>query len=336
MLLESYLGVQVHDFKLVNAVFDENAAKISQTYKPIINTTKQLLDISTRSDTLKTRTEELILQFANHPKQVSSQLILFQELCLSSNILPDENILDLSPDITHLLDQLDPSDQRMLLVQSLTFCWLRDGEIASSAKILEESKEAVVVDPQEESKGASGEEKDYLKYLIKMRRLKPSMIDSAQTHKDLFTAKLVSLKYPNMYLGQLQKQPDNPKDRAYLGLDQLIKLRQESLIYAQKDLMKEPLSLISNLKFIQGLMYNSRIKDAQKAYALLQKKIDSGMITMDQASDQDRESLADLDLILNQDSASQSKSKVIPDSLAQLATQKKLKIESEDPDEFTT
>ena len=72
MLLESYLGVQVHDFKAVNAVFDENVAKISHTYQPIINTTKQLLDISTRSDTLKTRTEELILQFSTNPKQVSS------------------------------------------------------------------------------------------------------------------------------------------------------------------------------------------------------------------------------------------------------------------------
>ena len=89
MLLESYLGVQVHDFKAVNAVFDENAAKISKTYQPIIKITKQLLDISTRSDALKTRTEELILKFANHPKQVSANLILFQELCLSSNNLPD-------------------------------------------------------------------------------------------------------------------------------------------------------------------------------------------------------------------------------------------------------
>ena len=50
-------------------------------------------------------------------------------------------MLDLSEDVSHLIEQLEVSEQRMLYVQSLIFCWLRDGEIASSAKINDGSVE---------------------------------------------------------------------------------------------------------------------------------------------------------------------------------------------------
>ncbi len=62
----------------------------------------------------------------------------------------------------------------------MIFCWLRDGEIASSAKIQDGAGESDAVAPQETTViNTSSSEKDYLKYLIKMRRLKPAVIDSA-------------------------------------------------------------------------------------------------------------------------------------------------------------
>lgn len=68
--------------------------------------------------------------------------------------------------------------------------------------------------------------KDYLKFLIKASRIKPKTIDSISTHKDLIHAKFASMKYPHMYTGELQKQPENPKDRTYVGLQQLLKAKQ--------------------------------------------------------------------------------------------------------------
>jgi len=58
------------------------------------------------------------------------------------------------------------------------------------------------------------------------------MLDSIATHKDLLSAKLASLKHPNMYLGEPQRQPENPKDRTYIGLEQLIKAKQQKLLFA--------------------------------------------------------------------------------------------------------
>ena len=68
----------------------------------------------------------------------------------------------------------------MLIIQCLTMCQLRDGEIAASAKI-QDGQTGVV----EESKDENGVTKDYLRYLIKASRIKPQVIDSIQTHKDL-------------------------------------------------------------------------------------------------------------------------------------------------------
>jgi hypothetical protein len=76
--------------------------------------------------------------------------------------------------------------------------------------------------------------------LIKASRIKPKIIDSISTHKDLLHAKLLSLKHPYMFSGELTKQPDNPKDRVYIGFGQLIKHKQQQLLFAQKELMMNP------------------------------------------------------------------------------------------------
>ena len=87
-----------------------------------------------------------------------------------------------------------------MIVQSLKFCQIRDGEIAGNAKIQDGWTGEI-----EESKDANGKTKDYLRYLIKASRIKPKIIDSIQTHKDLLQAKLASYNYPHMYIGQNQK-----------------------------------------------------------------------------------------------------------------------------------
>ena len=84
---------------------------------------------------VKERTEALIAQFKNTPRQVASSLILLQELCIEQNILPNNNVLDLGEEIMEQIESLDLNDQRTLIIQSLTFCQIRDGEISSNAKI---------------------------------------------------------------------------------------------------------------------------------------------------------------------------------------------------------
>jgi len=59
---------------------------------------------------IKTKTEELIVQFKSSPTQVISSLLLMQEICLQSNVLPNANVLDLSEDIVTSIEQLELSD----------------------------------------------------------------------------------------------------------------------------------------------------------------------------------------------------------------------------------
>lgn len=62
--------------------------------------------------------------------------------------------------------------------------------------------------------------------MVRAARIKPKLLDSIQTHKDLLNAKLNSLKFPDSYLGKPVKSPDNPKDRTYIGLEQILRFRQ--------------------------------------------------------------------------------------------------------------
>ena len=56
---------------------------------------------------LKAITEELITLFKSYPKQASSALILHQEYCLQSGVLPEGNVLDLALDVMPLIEQLE-------------------------------------------------------------------------------------------------------------------------------------------------------------------------------------------------------------------------------------
>jgi len=58
------------------------------------------------------------------------------------------------------------------------------------------------------------------------------------------------------------RQPENPKDRTYIGLEQLLKARQQRLVFAQKALMKEPFSVQAHIEFVWGLIFNSRAPEA--------------------------------------------------------------------------
>ena len=173
--------------------------------------------------------------------------MLMQELCIEQKVLPDNNILDLSEEIMEQIEMLDLPDQRTIIIQSLIFCQIRDGEIASNARI-QDGKTGEFTEEEKTDANASG--KDYLKYLIKASRIKPKMVDSIQTHKDLLFAKLHSLKFPHMHIGQPLKMPENPNNRAYIGLEQLIKHNMQKLLFAQKQIMKDPTSLRANINFV--------------------------------------------------------------------------------------
>ena len=75
---------------------------------------------------------------------------------------------------------------------------MRDGEIKSNASI-QDGAEGAREERKDQGKSTGA---DYLKFLIKASRIKPKMIDSISTHKDLLTAMLASMKYPQSYLGE--------------------------------------------------------------------------------------------------------------------------------------
>ena len=73
----------------------------------------------------------------------------------------------------------------MILVQSLRFCQMRDGEIFQNTKIVEKGVVEEEEKKEEESMG-------YNKYVIQAGRYKPEYIDSMATQKDLLRLYLTS------------------------------------------------------------------------------------------------------------------------------------------------
>ena len=82
-------------------------------------------------------------------------------------------------DIQTQLSSLGAKEQKMILIQSLRFCQMRDGEIFQNAKIVEKGQ--LMVDQEQKEDESMG----YNKYVIQASRFKPECIDSMATHKDL-------------------------------------------------------------------------------------------------------------------------------------------------------
>ena len=74
--------------------------------------------------------------------------------------------------------------------------------------------------------------KGYTKYIIMASRLKPAYIDSMPTHKDLLRLYLNSRSNPAKLSQSLYKCTTNPKDATKKGLDQIVKIRKQELLFA--------------------------------------------------------------------------------------------------------
>ena len=96
--------------------------------------------------------------------------------------------------------------------------------------------------------------------------------------------------------------------------------------------MKDPSSLKANVAFIWGLIYNSRIPDALKAYNVLQRKMQTLLIMMTEASDADTESLEQINQVLNQQEAQGATA--VGKTIQRLCSESKLANESTDPEEY--
>ena len=217
LLIEAYFGTTIHDFNSLMMKFEETSTTVEGAkFGPLLEKSVSMLSMPSNDSSAKGHAEALMTKFKANPREVASYLILVQEMCLAQNILPDTNVLDLDEQIMESIEKLDLPDQRILIIQSLIFCQIRDGEIATNSRIKDGQTGEFT---EEEKKDANSQGKDYLKYLIKASRIKPRMIDSISTHKDLLSAKLQSLKNPQMYLGEPIKMPENPKDRTYIGLE---------------------------------------------------------------------------------------------------------------------
>ena len=70
----------------------------------------------------------------------------------------------------------------------------------------------------------------------------------------------------------------NPYDRRLRGMEQVIKMQRNKVLFAQKEVMKDPTSLEANIKWIWGLICSGKVKQAVQAFDLLQKKQASGLI----------------------------------------------------------
>lgn len=79
----------------------------------------QVMDMLNQTDggaDIQERTEELIAVFKDRPRQTAAALILAQEMCIERGVLPGANVLDSDDDVTGLIDQLEPEQQRIILI----------------------------------------------------------------------------------------------------------------------------------------------------------------------------------------------------------------------------
>ena len=63
-----------------------------------------------------------------------------------------------------------------------------------------------------------------------------------------------------------------------MGLEQILRFKQQKLLFAQKALMREPFSAQAHIDMIWGLIYNSRVPEAKKMFSLLERKIADGKL----------------------------------------------------------
>jgi hypothetical protein len=59
------------------------------------------------------------------------------------------------------------------------------------------------------------------------------------------------------------------------------------LLFAQKDVMKQPLSLMANVKFVWSLLHKGQAQNAVKAFDVLIKKVEMGLIQLDDPSNKE-------------------------------------------------
>lgn len=59
------------------------------------------------------------------------------------------------------------------------------------------------------------------------------------------------------------------------------------LLFAQKDVMKQPLSLMANVKFVWSLLHKGLAQNAVKAFDVLIKKVEMGFIQLDDPSNKE-------------------------------------------------
>jgi len=116
------------------------------------------------------------------------------------------------------------------------------------------------------------------KYVILASRYKPDFIDSMATQKDVIRLFLQSLKTDTTLSETIAKaekddivQP-NPYDRRLRGLNQVVRMQRNKVLFAQKEVMKDPTSLDANIKWVWSLICGCKVKQAVEAFTLLEKK----------------------------------------------------------------
>ena len=74
----------MHDIPSIKAQLELKTSSLlaSSKYGPLISDAKSLLNLSSEAD-VKNRVEYLIAMFREKPREVSSELILLQEICLN-------------------------------------------------------------------------------------------------------------------------------------------------------------------------------------------------------------------------------------------------------------
>lgn len=113
--------------------------------------------------------------------------MVLQEVCIRRGLASDSVILDSAHKFDEILENFNQSDQRILLIQALQLLKMREADKGiMSTNLLEDSSE------MSENDDTSTTIDDKV-FVLKASRLKPQIIDSSSTHKDLLKVHLQSI-----------------------------------------------------------------------------------------------------------------------------------------------
>lgn len=161
-----------------------------------------------------------------NPRQNVSQLMVLQEVCIRRGLATDSVLLDNSFKFDEILENFNQGDQRILLIQALQMLKMREADKGIlSTNLLEDSSEM----SENDDPSTSIDDKVLV---LKASRLKPQIIDSSSTHKDLLKVHLQSISSKTPLQSVVNQVRKNLQSKVGKGLETIQNQDANKLMFA--------------------------------------------------------------------------------------------------------